>query len=183
MSVLSNFGAFGYFPGGELNPLPAFSYTGDYTLIDDDSGNWRIKFLTTGVLTMSKTHAIDVFLVGGAGGASRYGAGGGGYTATHLNFSLLANTPYQIIIGSGGPGVAASVAGNGSQTSAFGFLILGGNGGAYTTGFGGAGGSGGGGGDIGGTGGNGGTDGADGAPASEGQLGGTGQGTTTKEFA
>lgn len=46
-------------------------YTGDYQIIDDGDGNWRVKFLTSGTFTAVSDLLIDVFAVGG-GGASGY---------------------------------------------------------------------------------------------------------------
>ena len=75
--------------------LPEFTYTGTYQLIDEGGGNWRIKFLTSGVLTFTKLGSakggLDVFCVGGgcAGGSGNWDANNGygkarsgGYTTT-----------------------------------------------------------------------------------------------------
>ena len=52
--------------------IPKFTYTGNYQFIDDGSGNWRIKFLSSGTLTFTSLgnarKGIDVFLVGGGAG-------------------------------------------------------------------------------------------------------------------
>ena len=92
--------------------LPEFTYTGTYQLIDDGGGNWRIKFLTSGVLTFTKLGSagkgIDVFLVGGGGGCGNangvsdfLGAGGGGYTKTTRQITVQAGVEYPIVIGAG----------------------------------------------------------------------------------
>ena len=47
-----------------------FTYTGEYLLIDDNDGNWRLKFLTSGTFIPLTDIMIDVFLVGGGGGGT-----------------------------------------------------------------------------------------------------------------
>lgn len=180
--------------GGGASKLPAFTYTGDYMLIDDGKEgsvqNWRIKFLTSGTLTFTKTPGtIDVFAVGGGGGGGNDsgGGGGGGYTKTQAGVVAYANTPYEIVVGAGGAKAASvSVLGStGGQTSAFGVTANGGGGGgsegsSYKR-YGGNGGSGGGsGGADSRTGSYGGSDGSNGLTGNA--TGGTGQGTTTREF-
>ena len=156
------------FPGGEAPAsIPEFTYTGNYTFIDDGDDNWRIKFLTSGTFTITNDDFdIDAFLVGGGGGGGWRGAGAGGYT-TLAQVTAVKDTGYSIVIGAGG-GYQAS----GGQTSAFSNTANGGQGG-QSDGSGGDGGSGGAGwnGDGGSNGGNG-----------TGQGYGYGQGTTTREF-
>lgn len=95
--------------------LPEYTYTGVAQLIDDGGGNWRIKFLSSGTLTLGKKTKADAFLVGGGGGGcSRMtqdstvicggAGGGGGYTATHKAVTLAKGTAYVITIGAGGAG-------------------------------------------------------------------------------
>lgn len=161
---------------------PAYTYTGSATLVDDGNYRWRIKFLTSGTLTFSSlgnSSGIDVFLVGGGGGtyekgsSAASGGGGGGYTKTDTNVAISTGTTYTITVGAGGTSGA-----DGGTTSAFGLSVSGGKGVSGST-SGGNGGSGGAayyaasGGSNGGNGGNGGN--------GEGK-GGTGQGTTTREF-
>ena len=153
------------------------TYTGNCTMIDDGSGNWRVKFLTTGSLTFTSAMTIDVFLVGGGGGggygqAHTGGGGGGGYTKTQLGVSVAANSTKSITIGSGGSGNS----GSGGTTRAFNYSANGGSGGSTATSDPGPGGDGGSGGAY--LWGSGGSDGGDGG----GDLGGSGQGTTTREF-
>ena len=160
-----------YIGGG--GGVPKFTYTGQYIFIDDGSGNWRIKFLTSGVLTWLKDTMIDVFLVGAGGGSksdSPSAGGGGGYTKTVKSISIAKNVQYTIEIGVGGESV------NGGNTSAFGDTAEGGKVGGNGRGAGGNGGSGGGGYNAAG--------GIDGANGNSNSLyrGGTGQGTTTREF-
>lgn len=163
--------------------LPKFEYTGNYEYIDDGGGNWRIKFLTSGVFTPLKEMAIDAFLVGGGGGTPIMPVGGwssgagGGYTRTDRGISLTANAEYPIIVGAGGVGTS------GGDTSAFGNVASGGNNGNSSRDNvqpGGNGGSGGGQmkGDAAY---DGGSDGSDGGKSLLG-TGGIGQGTTTREF-
>lgn len=160
-----------------VSKLPKFTYTGTYELIEDGEKDWRIKFLTGGVLTPKRKMKIDVFLVGGgaAGGVS-YG-GGGGYTTTQKDITLVTNTQYDITIGAGGTGGNNSP---GGDSTAFGIAAAGASGKD--------GGSGGGqcyiAHDNDYSGGNGGSDGSNGGtynPAST-RLAAQGQGTTTREF-
>ena len=178
--------------GGGGISAPKFTYTGTYEYIDDGNGNWRIKFLTSGVFTPLKDMVIEVFLVGaGAGGGktltttgSTPGAssgGGGGFTKTVRSVILTKDTAYEIVVGVGG---APEV--DGGVTSAFNETASGGKKGGRITGdqkgvAGGAGGSGGGGANTALASGAGGSDGSDGSSVTSGS-GGIGQGTTTREF-
>ena len=131
-----------------LRSIPEFTYTGSYEIVDDSNniisnpdswtGNWKIRFLTSGKLTFIKlngaANGIDTFLVGGGGnggnqieahrsgchGYSAAGAGGGGgyrYTKKGLSVNLAS---YSIVIGQAT-----------QTTSAFGYSAAGGqNGGA-----------------------------------------------------
>ena len=184
------------------NPPYRLTYTGNCTVIDDGNNNWRVKFLTSGTLKLNYAASIDVFLVGGGGGGSYHGGGGGGggggYTTTAKKVSVAANTQYTITIGSGGSGGSCDGSGGrGGTTSAFSKTAAGGYGGTsdLCTGSkarntpGGNGGSGGGGGSVGGTyAGAGGSNGGNGGTGNYGNgwsgsgPGGTGQGTTTREF-
>ena len=160
-----------------------FTYTGSYMWVDDGNNNLRIKYLTSGVFTPKKNIIVDVFLVGGGGGGASItnatagaGGGGGGYTGTWMSVTLNANQAYSVVIGAGG-----TSASNGGSTSGFGYSVNGGSSGTGTV-YGGAGGSGGGGGaNSSYAGGAGGTNGSNGTNANN-YYGGTGQGTTTKEF-
>ena len=179
MSIISNFPV-----GGGSGKLPEFTYLdadgnpASYTLLDDGGGNWRIKFLASGTLTLtSKAVTVDVFLVGGgAGGRNgalvdgtwKYGGGdggGGGYTETVSSIVLQTGVAYPIVIGAGG---AAN--GDGGSSIALGTTVPGGQGKN--------------GGSAGGTynlqsvGDAGSSDGGSG----NGANGGVGQGTTTREF-
>lgn len=160
--------------------IPEFTYTGNYEIVNDSDApigasdvNWKIRFLTSGTLTVTNlngaANGIDVFLVGGGGEGSSYGwgsmdyggAGGGGYTNTIKNVQLNTSNSYSIVVGDPG-----------NASSAFDFSAAGGENGGYPGGNGGSGGA------TGGVGVMGGIDGNNGG----GTRGGIGQGTTTREF-
>lgn len=181
-----------------------FTFTGGadgYDFVDDGSGNWRIKFLTGGVLRLKEALTIDAFLVGGGGSGGKgvaycgAGGGGGGYTKTIKNITLQPNTDYEITIGgTGGNTIAFNETANGGSAGS--------DGTSSTSGktLGGAGGSGGGAGKYNSSNsytethkaGDGGSDGSNGgnsvyATSAAGTLieqhiGGKGQGTTTRAF-
>ena len=167
---------------------------GTYQVLDDGGGNWRIKFLSSGVFTPLKMMAVDVFLVGGGGSGtargtpslSSYGSGGGGgYTVTEKSRALIENIAYDIVVGAGGSRANSKGDGNdGGQSTAFSITANGGKG-ALTSdnNHGGNGGSGGG---VANTdkrkGYDGGSDGSNGKSTGTSPLGGRGQGTTTREF-
>ena len=173
-----------------------FSYTGDYVVIEDTATTWRIKFLTSGVLTFYEDIVIDIFGVGGGGAgagcnsaaSSPGGAGGSGYTSTVTNVSLAANEPYELIIGDGAPQSDKKVLGQDGKATIFGDNILianGGLGGSYSYSRGGNGGSGGARSTVKST--TGGIDGGNGTSKdtdgnNEPAYAGKGQGTTTREF-
>ena len=185
----------GIFVGGSAISAPIigedFNWSGGdgtYQVLDDGSGNWRIKFLSSGTFTPLKDMVIDAFLLGAGGGSgSDYcGAGGAGYTTTVRSVVLAANTAYPLVIGAAGTNgtYSGTAATKGGTTSAFAAVANGGersvkgsktsvkngaNGGSGGAGYAASGG---------------GIDGGDGANGS-GSLssnGGKGQGTTTREF-
>ena len=152
-----------------------FTYSGNYQVIDDGNGDYRVRFLDSANLTILQDTIVDLFLVGGGGGgASSNGAGGGGgYTTTSAYNTLEADTTYTLTIGAGG---ATATAGSRSAITQNSLLIAyadGGDGASGTTG--GDGGSGGGVDTAGGINGNNGT-------ASSATTYGMGQGITTCEF-
>ena len=155
-----------------LDSAPKFTYTGTYEYIDDGGGNWRIKFLASGVFTTLKAMAIDAFLVGGGAAGkgvswSAYG-GSGGFTTTVKEIALTKNTEYNIVIGAGGVGNGgaggASSGFTGRAEGANATPGQGGSGGAYMK-------------YSGSVTKNAGSDGANGGSSSS-----TGQGSTTREF-
>jgi hypothetical protein len=171
------------------NPNMTYTYTGSHEKIDDGSGNWRIKFKSSGTLKFTNLGKwdglIDVFLVGGgcAGGSGNWDANNGyvlfndaATTETQKSIQAAVNTAYSIVIGAGGQSAFAS----GGSTSALGVTA---NGGTKL-------GGGSGGGAYGNTQvNNGGSDGGNGDPQDAANIGidhwgspGKGQGTTTREF-
>lgn len=160
-----------------LSTIPEFTYTGDYEIVNDSDepitvsqDDWKIRFLTSGTLTFTNLNGaengIDVFLVGGGGnGETIRGArgGGGGYTKTVKGVSIAIATPYTVTIGA-----------SSGTSSAFGASANGASGADGGSG-------GGGGGSSSGTSGNGGSNGGNGTAGNV-SNGGTGQGTTTREF-
>ena len=93
-----------------------FTYTGNCEVIDDSddvSGvQWRIKFLTSGILTTNTDWIVDIFLVGGGSNgtngiksdsASYSGIGGdgcaGGSCRTVKSLTITSNITNNIIIG------------------------------------------------------------------------------------
>lgn len=177
--------------GGGIKGAPAFTYTGNYSLLDDGDGNWRIKFLSSGTLTFSKLGTgnglVDLFCVGGGGGGSTVadaygnrhnGCGAGGYTTTIKSIYIAKNQEYAVIIGNGGSGDSA--AGGASSIIGGNVNIVANGGGAGTSGpysqTGGSGGSGGGAGGVGFS--DWGTGGVDGSNGNS----GNGQLRTTREF-
>ena len=133
-----------------------FTYTGNYQIIsEDDSGNWKIKFLTSGTFTAMNDVLIDIFAVGGggSGGLSMDGSsnsslaagsgGGSGYTKTSKNILAVKNTSYSIVISDGGDApYGASYesksgydGNNGGNTSGFNVTAGGGGGGNHITQF------------------------------------------------
>lgn len=175
---------------------PKYDYTGQHTLIKDNAeqGWWRIKFLSSGVLEwLSPDTSIDIFLVGGGGAgysasaSSGCGGGGGGYTKTLKKITIRKNQTVNIAVGAGG-----QFNKNGGTTT-FGAEYSASGGTCSDSGVGGNGGSGGGGGagarssnviSYGGNGGSDGGNGTDGRSTNNNNTnpGGSGQGTTTREF-
>lgn len=165
-----------------------YTYSGTHSFIDDGDGNFRIRFLTSGIFTPKKKIVVDIFVVGGGGGGnvlsgsySRPG-GGGGYTGTWTNITLDAGIGYPVAVGAGG---AANV--NGGTTSFNSTYSKNGGIAGYTENGGGIGGNGSSGGGTGTTsnlvaGGVGGSNGGNGGLATGGTSVGVGQGTTTREF-
>ena len=174
----------------EVGGIPTFTYTGNYTVVDDSDnvitdlanydGDWKIKFLTGGTFKSTRDVLVDVFLVGGGGGGGSKGTsdggggGGGGYTNTGV-VRIKKGQSYEIVVGDGG-----AAATDGEASTAFGAIAYGGNSGkSYTGGNGGSGGGAGGySSSLAGT--------AGGSNGSVGTslwgAGGSGQGTNTREF-
>lgn len=166
-SIQYHFGIFAIGKNGKYrNPVvknytpeiwPKYEYTGEHQLVKEDSDHWKIKFLTSGVLTwLSKNIKLDIFLVGGGGAgfcvrgsggerATLGGGGGGGYTNTVKQVEITTSQKVNILVGAG-----SSSGSSDGGTSKFGdYEALGGKSGKGTKssskGHGGNGGSGGGG--------------------------------------
>lgn len=175
---------------------PVFTYTGNYEIVDDMdndisseanwSEDWKIRFLTSGILTFSDlrsaNNGIDIFVVGGGGGTQANGralGGGGGYTDADYGRNVAVNTSYSIAVGDGGEGASNGGVSQFYLTADSQNPFASANGGAYGKGGGGVWGNGGNGGGGGGQ--YGGEDGVAGTRYNDG-AGGTGQESTTREF-
>ena len=163
---------------------PAFTFTGNYKIENEGTADWKIYFLTSGTLTFTEEPPrIDVFLVGGGGGGgqgwnSAGAGGGGGYTKTVTNIVVSASKEYAIVVGEGGTVTYTAKSNDGDSSSAFGYSASGGQGGGGINQN-----------NISWVGGNGGSGGANysnttgaGSDGNNATSGGTGQGTTTREF-
>lgn len=178
--------------GGYIPPLTEddFTYTGDYILVDDGNGHWRLKFIASGIFVSKTTRVIDIFCCGGGGSGARGNAasgGGGGYTQTVRSIIIYANTEYTVEVGAGGARITegtSTVDGNSGGKSRFDiYEALGGEGGKTGSAAGANGGSGAGGpGTTDVDGGKGGSDGRDGLVGNPNYTVGYGQRNTTREF-
>ncbi|MDD6272092.1 MAG: InlB B-repeat-containing protein [bacterium] len=98
------------------------NYTGKCSYECESADNFKIKFLTSGTLTLNSSLNIDAFLVGGGGGASSADdgcGGGGGYTKTIKNLTISGTNVITV-------GAAGIVNGNGGNSTAFGYTAAGG---------------------------------------------------------
>lgn len=181
-SGISIFGVEGTCKGAS-SLLGAYSYSSSNQPIDDGDGNWRIKFLQSGTLTVAEDVHVDIFAVGGGGNGatvtyssdSGRGGGGGGYTKTVRNIKLEKDKTYTVAIG--------AAQGESSFSGADGTVYCNAAGGKSATSYSGAnGGSGGGPGALQTTIGRPGSNGSNGTNTSSTYTGGIGQGTTTREF-
>lgn len=164
--------------------LISFDYTGEYALLEEEAG-WKIRFLSSGTLTMAKNTMVDIFAVGGGGNGfvtsgsqGAGGGGGGGYTNT-VRTVELPRGDYIVTIGAA-TGTSSLVRSDGDVLCS----AAGGKSGTNT-----GGGGGGSGGAVGAFNYNNasapGSNGANGGDIQQGMMtrkGGTGQGTTTREF-
>lgn len=107
-----------------LEQIPEFTYTGDYAIVGDDNNkitssikNWKIRFLTSGVLNISnlRGQSFDIFVVAGGqpgsvtskwydDGQQSYDTfsghiGSGGASKTFKAVTLEENVNYSISIG------------------------------------------------------------------------------------
>lgn len=166
-------------------PRLKFTYSGDYVVRDDGV----VELRSTGTLVFLSKAVIDLFLVGGGGAAGTppryYGTGamssgaGGGYTATYKKITVQEEVA--VTVGAGGLHNTSVGEGNPGGVTSFGTYSVNGGSGSPSDGVGGNGGSGGGGQGKSST--SAGAGGANGNDGIKGTLaGGTGQGTTTREF-
>ncbi len=75
-----------------------FTYTGNCEVVANGDDGWKIRYLSSGNLTLPSEFSVDLFLVGGGGGGSGSAGGGGGYTATYLDQVIAAGT-YTVQVG------------------------------------------------------------------------------------
>ena len=168
---------------------PKYTYSGSHELIKDGTYNWRIKLKSSGTMRFSYFGSgggsIDVFCVGGGSGSNTFTGGGGGKTKTASSVKLSLNTNYSVTIGGGGAALS-----NGGR-SGFNNNAVYADGGTASSSqyYGGSGGSGGAGYGNDGQGPqasnknlNGGSNGSAGGTYNPNYPGGSGQGTTTREF-
>lgn len=100
--------------GGGGPVIPNFTYTGEYQLVNEDEGNWKLYLITSGTFTPNVDMLVDICLFGGGqggeNGASVYASGVGeggiagqpGLSNTQKNVVLQAGNSYSVEIGSGG---------------------------------------------------------------------------------
>ena len=132
-------GYFTVYDGGSVN-----TYANQWVNVVNK--NWKVKFLSSGTLTVSLNRSnIDLFLVGGGGaggcgdGQAHNSGGGGGYTNTIKNIGLGAGS-YYFEIGGGGTSKTGGKCyawdgsgGYGGTTTALGYSASGGAPGTTTT--------------------------------------------------
>ena len=99
--------------GGGGPVIPDFTYTGEYQLVNETEGNWRLYLITSGTFTPNVNMLVDICLFGGGQGgengtSARDGIGTGGIAGqpgesnTQKNVVLQAGNSYSVEIGSGG---------------------------------------------------------------------------------
>ena len=102
--------------------IPKFTYTGNYCVMNDSEKDWRIKFLSSGVLMFqSEVGCIDVIAVGGCQSAEMLDAAENFSQITGKNICVSENVEYPIVIGAGIPN------GIGGATFAFDLQAIGGD--------------------------------------------------------
>lgn len=119
--------------------FPEFTYSGEYSVLDDGStsGVKQVAFLTSGTLTLVDD-AVDITIQGqgggGGGGAGSESTSGGdgadGFIQTYAG--NLSSGEYSISIGAAGTAGSQGAGGTGGETSMGDILVAaGGGGGAY----------------------------------------------------
>lgn len=96
---------------------------------DATTGDWLIKFLVSGIFTITRLSSadrgVDIFVVGGGGAGTSYAGGGGGYVKTVKRVHLRLGNPYTITIGAGGNAPSAwNGAGSPGGQTAFGNVAV-----------------------------------------------------------
>lgn len=123
MSLVFNV-CFGRSGGSSSNPA-GYTYTGDSEFIDEGNGNFMLKLLSSGTLTINKLNSLkngaDLLLVaGGKTGILHTGGKGGGVNA--VSNKTVDKGSYNIVIGQ-----------TNENTTAFGETAVSGEGSATTT--------------------------------------------------
>lgn len=122
--------------GGSTSAVPVYTYTGEHALVTDEDGNWDLRLMSSGTLTLANriTAVIQAQGGGGAGGAGyNYGSGSDGADGSIESMEVtLEPGDYVISIGAAGKKRSDAAGGAGGDTS-FGDLLTaaGGAGGAY----------------------------------------------------
>lgn len=122
---------------GGLDPkslLPSFTYTGIHSLYDEGKTNkirhWNITLASSGTFTANRDMLVDLFVMGAGGAGNKDGlGGGGGYHDIANCIKLSKGTSYDVVIGAGGD----TNGDEGGQSSAFGYVAEGGEGGTAGT--------------------------------------------------
>ena len=140
----------------DVNSYIIFKYSGNYSIAEKGTRQnladgwikltapWKIRFTSTGVLSLKEGIIYDVFLVGGGGGGGQdtpnAGAGGGGGYTTTVRAQTLSLGNYNVNVAPAGRAQQ-----RGASSEAFGFIAEGGYPGSNScySGYGGNGGSGG----------------------------------------
>lgn len=114
---------------GSHSDNPVISYSGNCELIKDDETNdegehkWRMKFLTSGTLTLSGLTYVDAFLVGGgtkgSDSHSNVVPGSGGDTVLLSRIGLDEKTSYTVTVGA----ASANTTFNGTTATAGGNTV------------------------------------------------------------
>jgi len=115
-----------YHNGVLATPLQVPGSTDFYFAFTSTSGPNSIKF--------SKNTLCDILVVGGGGGGGyQIGGGGGGGEVVHLQNVTISTKSYNVVVGSGGPGITTSTIanGNGGDSSFETILAKGGGCGGY----------------------------------------------------
>jgi hypothetical protein len=107
-----------------IPPPPSYSANGTFNVSSNSEYNTIITFTGNGEITFISIASVKYLLVGGGGGGgfggdpgSIGGGGGGGGDVLFNTLSIVNNSVYTIIIGSGGSGGISTVNGNPGNSS------------------------------------------------------------------